>query len=121
MASIGIAVVDEPIIDLCQLRVDVPSLRTSRYGLNLSSRFLDLFALANESLQEGEISHTLLITCDDSAIDFTTTSAESVFRRYRAVGYQRLITVHAIPQNLFPISKGLHAEQVWGVVSLPVQ
>ncbi|KAK0458854.1 uncharacterized protein EV420DRAFT_1642576 [Desarmillaria tabescens] len=43
-----------------------------------------------------------MITWDDSVVDFTTTSAESIFWRYQAVGYQHLITVHAVRRNSFP-------------------
>ncbi|KAG7448799.1 Formyltransferase [Guyanagaster necrorhizus] len=51
---------------------------------------------AKASPQVGEVSHAPLITYDDSIVDFTTMSAESIVRRYRAIGHQRPITVYAL-------------------------
>ncbi|KAK0449754.1 formyl transferase [Desarmillaria tabescens] len=46
--------------------------------------------------QLGEASHAPLITYDDSLVDFTTMSAESIVRKHRAIGHQRPITVYAL-------------------------
>ncbi|KAK0203538.1 formyl transferase [Desarmillaria ectypa] len=51
---------------------------------------------AKTSPQVGEVSYAPMITYDDSVVDFTTMSAESIVRRYRAIGHQRPITVYAL-------------------------
>ncbi|KAK0192944.1 formyl transferase [Armillaria mellea] len=66
-------------------------------GKLLVSVLRDMIAgTAKATPQIGETSHAPLITYDDSVIDFTTMSAESIARRYQAMGHQRPITVYAL-------------------------
>ncbi|KAK0494562.1 formyl transferase [Armillaria luteobubalina] len=66
-------------------------------GRLLVSILRDMIAGTAKAIpQVGEASHAPLITYDDSVVDFATMSAESIVRRYRAIGHQRPITVYAL-------------------------
>ncbi|KAK0494647.1 formyl transferase [Armillaria luteobubalina] len=66
-------------------------------GKLLVSILRDMMAGTAKAIpQVGEASRAPLITYDDSIVDFTTMTAESIARRYRALGHQRPITVYAL-------------------------
>ncbi|KAK0459926.1 formyl transferase, partial [Armillaria novae-zelandiae] len=76
---------------------DLQDMSALHGGKLLVSILRDMMAGTAKAMpQVGETSHAPLITYDDSVVDFTTMSAESIARRHRAIGHQRPITIYAL-------------------------